>query len=88
MDVVIGQRTPVLQLLAGEDQTLLVRRDTFLILDFGLDIIDGIGGFDFEGDGFTREGLYEAGGWFRSLWAEGMFLVGMEKGLTSALWVR
>jgi hypothetical protein len=27
LDVVVGQGTAVLQLLAGEDQTLLVRRD-------------------------------------------------------------
>ena len=26
-------------------------------LDFGLDIVDGVGGFDLEGDGFAREGL-------------------------------
>lgn len=28
-------------------------------LNFGLDIVDGIGGFDLEGDGFAREGLDE-----------------------------
>ena len=87
MDIVVGQRTPVLQLLAGEDQPLLVRRDTLLILNFGFDIVDGVGGFDFEGDGFTREGFYEAGGWL-GLCVGGLLLVGMEKGLTSALWVR
>lgn len=26
-------------------------------LNFGLDIVDGVGGFDLEGDGFAREGL-------------------------------
>lgn len=60
LDVVIRQRTPVLQLLPGEDQTLLVRGDTLLVLDLGLDIVDGVGGFDFERDGFTREGFDEA----------------------------
>ena len=33
LDVVVGQRAAVLQLLAGEDQTLLIRRDALLILD-------------------------------------------------------
>lgn len=61
MDVIIRQRPPVLQLLAGKDQTLLVGRDALLVLNFGLDIVDRVGGFDLEGDCFAREGLYEAG---------------------------
>ena len=32
LDVVIGQGPAVLQLLASEDQPLLVRRDAFLVL--------------------------------------------------------
>ena len=28
-------------------------------LDFGLDIVDGVRGFDLEGNGFAREGLDE-----------------------------
>jgi hypothetical protein len=31
----------------------------FLVLDLSLDIIDGIGGLDLEGDGLSSEGLYE-----------------------------
>lgn len=60
LDIVVGQRPPVLQLLPGEDQTLLVRRDALLVLDLGFDIVDGVGGFDLEGDGFPREGFDEA----------------------------
>ncbi len=30
-----------------------------LALDLGLDIVDGVGRFDLEGDGLTREGLNE-----------------------------
>lgn len=30
-----------------------------LTLDLGLDIVDGVGRFDLEGDGLTREGLDE-----------------------------
>lgn len=62
LNVVVRQRTPVLQLLPGEDQTLLVRRDALFVLDLRLDVVDGVGGFDLEGDGFAREGLDEAGG--------------------------
>ena len=59
MDVVVRQGAPVLQLLASEDQTLLIRRDTLLVLDLGLDILNSIRGFDLEGDGFTGESLDE-----------------------------
>jgi hypothetical protein len=57
LDVIIGESTAILKLLAGEDQTLLVRGNTLLILDLGLNIIDGIRGFNFEGDGLAGEGL-------------------------------
>ena len=29
----------------------------FLVLDLGFDVIDGVGGFDLEGDGLSGEGL-------------------------------
>ena len=32
---------------------------TFLVLDFGLDIVDGVAALDLEGDGLPREGLDE-----------------------------
>jgi hypothetical protein len=38
----------------------LVGRDAFFVLDFGLDIVDCIGGFDLEGYSFAREGFDEA----------------------------
>ncbi|CAN1187449.1 hypothetical protein LINPERPRIM_LOCUS31849 [Linum perenne] len=50
LDVVVGQSAPVLQLLPGEDQTLLVRRDSLLVLDLSLDIVDRVRGLDFESD--------------------------------------
>merc|ERR1712210_27528 len=43
LDVVVRQRSPVLELLSGEDQTLLIGRDAFLVLNFGLDVLDGVG---------------------------------------------
>ena len=59
LDVVVGEGAAIFELLAGEDQALLVRRNAFLVLDFGFDIVDGIGGFDLEGDRLAREGLHE-----------------------------
>jgi hypothetical protein len=60
LDVVVGQGAAIFELLAGEDQALLVWWDTLFILDFGLDVVDGVGGLDLEGDSFTREGFDEA----------------------------
>ena len=53
LNVVIGQGAAILELLAGKDQALLVRRNAFLILDLALDIVDGIGGLYLEGDRLT-----------------------------------
>jgi len=57
LDVIVRKGTAVFELLAREDETLLVGRDALLVLDLGLDIINGIGGLDLEGDGLARESL-------------------------------
>ena len=62
LDVVIGKSAAILELLAGEDQALLVRWDSLLVLDLGLDIVNGVGGLDLKGDGLARKGLDEAVG--------------------------
>ena len=59
LDVVVREGTSVLQLLAGKDQTLLVRGDAFLVLNLGLHGLDGIRGLHLEGDGLSSEGLDE-----------------------------
>jgi len=59
LDVVVGQSTTIFQLLAGENETLLVRRDTLLVLNLGFDVVDGVRRFDLQGDRLTRQGLHE-----------------------------
>jgi len=59
LDVVIREGSAVLELLSSEDKSLLVWWDTFLILDLGLDVLDGVSWLDIEGDGLTSEGLDE-----------------------------
>merc|ERR1712102_137263 len=59
LDVVVGESSSVLQLLASEDQSLLIWRDSLLILDLSLDVLDGVGRFDLEGDGLASQGLDE-----------------------------
>jgi hypothetical protein len=54
---VIGKGSTVFQLLSGENESLLIRGNTLLVLDLALDIIDGIGGLDFEGNGLSSQGL-------------------------------
>ena len=78
LDVVVRESAAVLELLAREDQALLVWGDAegsivsdhvrgrlcsvyspLLVLDLGLDIVDGVRGLNLEGDGLAREGLDE-----------------------------
>jgi hypothetical protein len=47
----------ILEVLTGKDEGLLVRRNAFLVLDLGLDIVDGVGGFNIEDDGVSTEGF-------------------------------
>ena len=42
LNVIVAQCTSILQLFAREDQTLLVRRDAFFVLDLGFDVVDRI----------------------------------------------
>ena len=58
LDVVVGKGTAVLELLSGEDQTLLVRGDSLLVLDLALDVVDGVARLDLKGDGLA--GNYSA----------------------------
>jgi len=59
LDVVVSKRAPILELLAGEDEPLLVWGDALLVLDLGLDVVNGVGGLHLEGDGLAGEGLHK-----------------------------
>ena len=59
LDVVVGQGSAILKLLSGEDQSLLVWRDALLVLNLGLDVLDGVGWLNVQGDGLSSEGLDE-----------------------------
>jgi len=59
LDVVVREGPSILELLAGEDQPLLIGWNAFFVLNLSLDILDAITGLDLEGDGLTREGFYE-----------------------------
>merc|ERR1719163_351321 len=57
LDVVIRKGAAVLELLAGEDQALLIGRDALLVLDLGLDVVDRVRRLDLKSDGLSGEGL-------------------------------
>merc|ERR1712180_30468 len=59
LDVIIGQSSSVFELFSCEDQPLLVRGDSFLVLDLGLHVLNGIGWLHLEGDRFTSQCLHE-----------------------------
>ena len=54
LDVVVGQGTAVFELLASEDQALLIGWDSLLVLNLRLDVVDGVRRLDLESDSFAR----------------------------------
>ena len=59
LNVIVGKRTTIFELLASEDQALLVGGNTLLVLDLGLDVVNGIRGLDLKRDGLSRQSLDE-----------------------------
>ena len=59
LDRVVLESVAILQLLAGEDQALLVWWDTFLVLDLGLDVLDSICWLDLKRNVLPCQSLNE-----------------------------
>ena len=55
LNVVVRESTAILELFAGEDQALLVGWNAFFVLNLGLDVVDGVGGLDLQGDRLPSE---------------------------------
>jgi len=53
LDVVVLQSAVVLKLLPGEDKALLVRGNSFLILDLLLNGLDVVAGLNIQGNRFS-----------------------------------
>ena len=47
----------MLTLGGSKYQMLLIRWDAFLVLDLGLDILCGVSGLNFKGDGLAFQGV-------------------------------
>merc|ERR1712134_15844 len=59
LDVVVRKSSAVFELLSSQDESPLVWWDTFLVLDLGLDVLNGVSWLDIEGDGLAGESLDE-----------------------------
>jgi hypothetical protein len=59
LDIVIRQSATILELLSGENQTLLIWGNAFLILNLGLNIVDRVRRLHFERNGLAGESLDE-----------------------------
>merc|ERR1711915_1003678 len=59
LDVVIRKSSSILELLSGEDQSLLVWWDSLLILDLSLDVLNGIGWLNLQGDSLASQCLHK-----------------------------
>merc|ERR1712193_81423 len=59
LNVVIGECTSILKLFACEDQALLIGWNSFLVLDFGLDIVNRVAGLDVESNRLAGQGFDE-----------------------------
>ena len=79
LDVVVSEGSAVFKLLTGEDESLLIRGDALLVLDLGLDVLDGVGLLDLKGDGLASKSFDEdlhccwvvgclVGCWFNYIW--------------------
>merc|ERR1712224_192486 len=53
LDIVVLECAAILELLASEDEALLVRWDPLLVLPMGLDGVDGVSALDLQGDGLA-----------------------------------
>ena len=65
LDVVVREGAAIFQLLSSKDQALLIRGNSFLVLDLGLDIVNGVRGLHIQGDGLSCriQGKERVRGW-------------------------
>ena len=59
LDVVVGKSAVVFQLFASEDETLLIRRNGFLVLDLALQVLDRVRRLHVERDVLSGQGSHE-----------------------------
>merc|ERR1719351_127863 len=59
VNVIIAQGPTIFKLLSGKYQTLLIRRDTFLVLNLGFHVLNGIRSFYFQRNSLSSQSLHK-----------------------------
>merc|ERR1711899_213879 len=59
LDVVVRKSSSIFQLLSSKDQPLLVWGDALLVLDLGLDILNGVRRLHLQSDCLASQGLHK-----------------------------
>merc|ERR1712021_285308 len=59
LDVIVGESTAILKLFTSKDQSLLIWGNAFLVLDLGLDVLNGVRCLNLKGDGLSSQGFDE-----------------------------
>merc|ERR1712072_462426 len=59
LDVVVRKSSAILELLTSKDESLLIWGNTLLVLDLGLDVLNGVCGLNIKSDGLTSQSLDE-----------------------------
>jgi hypothetical protein len=59
LDVVVRQSAAILKLLAGENETLLVRRNSLLVLNLLLHVFNGVRRLHIQSDGLPGQSLHK-----------------------------
>jgi len=59
LDVVISKSSTIIKLFTSKDESLLIWRNSFFVLDFLFDVFNGVRRFNFESDSFSSQGFDE-----------------------------
>merc|ERR1711992_237147 len=59
LDVVVRKSSSILQLLSSKDQPLLVWGNALLVLNLGLDILNGVRRLHLQSDSLASQGLHK-----------------------------
>ena len=59
LDVVIAKSATILKLLASKDESMYIKRDSFLVLDLSLDVVNGVRCLHIKCDSLASKCLYK-----------------------------
>ena len=72
LDIVVTESATILQLLACEDEALLIRRDALLVLDLLLDVLNAVARLNIQRNCLARKSLHENLHFVYTVWYAGV----------------